>query len=418
MKTNNTNNYIDMNKPLQSNAKLFSKNLILATILTGLATSYSITQQSPLSIANALNPISSSYASGGHDEEEKAADEEHDEEGVVHLTGEQMKTAGIVVSKLKLDDVSASFSAPGEIMLNDYRTIKITPRISAQIIERHAVLGDNVAVGQPLVTLSSVEMAEAEGALMVAEREWKRVKSLGRKVVSDKRYTEAQVARDQAKARVRAYGMSDEQIDSLLGTKNRIAADGTFSLIATLAGRILHDDFIIGERVEPGRELMVIADESVMWVEARVRPDDAGQISAGNPADISIGDLVMPAKVSQIHHTLDETTRTLAVRLEVENTDDHLHPGMFVNARIQTNNKKQALSVPEAAVLRSPDGDWQVLVEQDEPGEFKALEVNLEYVSDGKAIISGIETGTPVVTEGAFFVQSELAKGSFEIHDH
>ena len=261
-------------------------------------------------------------------------------------------------------------------------------------------------------------MAEAEGELIVAEREWLRVKSLGRKVVSDKRYTEARVNRDQAKARVRAYGMSNEQINSLLDPKGETVADGTFSLVATLEGRILHDDFIIGERVEPGRELMVIADESVMWVEARVRPEDAGQIRTGNAATIYMNDIAMPAAVSQIYHTLDETTRTLAVRLEVKNIDDHLHPGMFVNARIQTDNKQQALSVPEAAVLRSPDGDWQVLVAQDEPGEFKAVEVELEYVSDGKAVITGLEAGTPVVTEGAFFVQSELAKSGFEIHDH
>ena len=393
--------------------KKLSKTLLMVSILAGLATGYP-------PVAQLVNPINKAHAETGHEEgaHEENSEEEHEEAGVVHLTSEQIKTAGIKVSKLALSDVAGTFTAPGEIMLNDYRTVKITPRISAQIIERHALLGDNVAIGQPLVTLSSVEMAEAEGELMVAEREWQRVKSLGRKVVSDKRYTEARVSKDQAKARVRAYGMTDEQIASLLGTKNDIAADGTFSLVATLAGRILHDDFIVGERVEPGRELMVIADESVMWVEARVRPDDAGQISPGTPADISIGDVLIPAKVSQIHHTLDETTRTLAVRLEVENTDDHLHPGMFVNARIQTNNKKQALSVPEAAVLRSPDGDWQVLVEQDEAGEFKAVEVELDYVSDGKAIISGIESGTPVVTQGAFFVQSEMLKSGFEADDH
>ncbi|MFW2438128.1 MAG: efflux RND transporter periplasmic adaptor subunit [Arenicellales bacterium] len=394
-----------------------SKKLLMATILAGLTTAYQ-------PVAQVLNPIHNAHASAGNEEDthkesnEEGNEEGHEEAGVVHLTTEQMKTAGIKVSKLVLSDVASAFTAPGEIMLNDYRTVKITPRISAQIIERHAFLGDNVAVGQPLVTLSSVEMAEAEGALMVAEREWKRVKSLGRKVVSDKRYTEARVARDQAKARVRAYGMSDEQIDSLLDTKNNIAADGTFSLVATLAGRVLHDDFIIGERVEPGRELMVIADESVMWVEARVHPDDAARISAGNPATIQVNDVTIPAKVIQIHHTLDETTRTLAIRLEVENVDDHLHPGLFVNTRIQTNNKKQALSVPEAAVLRSPDGDWQVLVEQDEAGEFKAVEIELDYVSDGNAVISGIDAGTSVVTKGAFFVQSELAKSGFEIHDH
>jgi len=381
-----------------------SKTLLMVSILAGVTTGYQ-------PVTHIINPINSAHAAAGDEEEQE-------ENGVVHLTAEQMKTAGIKVSKLTLTDVAGTFTAPGEIMLNDYRTVKITPRISAQIIERHALLGDNVVVGQPLVTLSSVEMAEAEGALLVTEREWLRVKGLGRKVVSDKRYTEARVARDQAKARVRAYGMSDEQIESLLGSKNKVAADGTFSLVATLDGRVLHDDFIIGERVDPGRELMVIADESVMWVEARVRPEDASKISAGNPASILINDAVMPAKVSQIHHTLDETTRTLAVRLEVENTDDHLHPGMFVNARIQTNNKKQALSVPEAAVLRSPDGDWQVLVEQDEAGEFKGVEVELEYVSNGNAVISGIDAGTSVVTKGAFFVQSELAKSGFEIHDH
>jgi len=361
-----------------------------------------------------LNPINSAKASNKDKDQAKRDHEESGEEdGVVHLTQEQMKTAGIKVTILSFSNIASAFTAPGEIMLNDYRTVKITPRISAQIIERHALLGDNVVVDQPLVTLSSVEMAEAEGKLMVAEREWLRVKSLGRKVVSDKRYN-----RDQAKARVRAYGMSNEQINSLLDPKGKTVADGTFSLVATLEGRILHDDFIIGERVEPGRELMVIADESVMWVEARVRPEDAGQIRTGNAATIYMNDIAMPATVSQIYHTLDETTRTLAVRLEVENIDDHLHPGMFVNARIQTDNKQQALSVPEAAVLRSPDGDWQVLVAQNEPGEFKAVEVELEYVSDGKAVITGLEAGTSVVTEGAFFVQSELAKSGFEIHDH
>lgn len=399
---------------LNHKPQTFSRKLLLLAVLTGLTAGFQPVTQS-------LNPISNVYASGGHADEKAdaaAGEEEHDEAGVVYLTAEQMRTAGIVVKKLAPGDVSGTFTAPGEIMLNDYKTVKITPRISAQIIERHAKLGDNVEVGQPLVTLSSVEMAEAEGDLLVAEREWKRVKSLGRKVVSDKRYTEAQVARDQAKARVRAYGMSDQQIEELLKTNSKIVADGTFSLVATLAGRILHDQFIVGERVEPGRELMVIADESVMWVEARVRPEDAGKINVGNTASIQVNGISLPAKVSQIHHTLDETTRTLGVRLEVDNSDDHFHPGMFVNTRIQTNNKKQALSVPEAAVLRSPDGDWQVLVEQDEPGEFKAVEVELEYVSDGNAVISGIDAGTPVVTKGAFFVQSELAKSGFEIHDH
>ncbi len=397
-----------------------SKKLFLASFIAVIVTGFQ-----PL--IQIITPVNSAFAAGGHGDEEHAEEgheneepgkEDHDEAGVVKLTPEQMKTAGIKVSKLTLKKVAGTLSAPGEVMLNDYRTVKITPRISAQIIDRHARLGDNVEPGQPLVTLSSVEMAEAEGQLLVADREWRRVKSLGRKVVSEKRYTEARVNRDQASAKVHAYGMSHEEINTLLDKKNKIAADGTFNLIATLKGRVLTDDFVIGERVEPGRELMVIADESVMWVEARVRPADAALISTGNPATIQMGKRTFPAKVSQIHHTLDETTRTLAVRLDVKNADDQLHPGMFVNVQIQSDTLTQALSLPEAAVLRSPDGDWQVLVQSYAAGEFKAIEVELIYVSNGKAVISGIKPGTAVVTQGAFFVQSELAKSGFEIHNH
>ena len=196
------------------------------------------------------------------------------------------------------------------------------------------------------------------------------------------------------------------------------SADGSFRMIAHQAGRVLHDKFIAGEYVEAGYELMVISDESTMWVEARVTPDVASKIKVGNNAEIIINKKRLPAKVIQLHHTLDETTRTSAVRIEVANERDQLHAGMFVTAVISTSNKSQSMQLPEAAVLRSSDGDWQIMVEQDKAGEFKAVEVEVIQISDGKAIIEGIKPGSRVVTQGAFFVQSELAKSGFEIHNH
>ena len=127
---------------------------------------------------------------------------------------------------------------------------------------------------------------------------------------------------------------------------------------------------------------------------------------------------IFKAKVAQISHTLDESTRTTSIRLDVENQNDMLHPGQFVTAEIETSASEQALNVPEAAVLRSADGDWEVYVEQDEEGEFKAVEIKLVRVTGGIAIIEGLKVGTPVVTQGAFFVQSELAKSGFEVHNH
>ena len=341
----------------------------------------------------------------------------HEEEGGVELTAKQMATAGIVVSPLQKHTLHEVVTAPGEVMFDAYRASKITPRISAQITSRHARLSDHVKRGQPLVTLSSVDMAEAQGELLISDREWRRVQKLGPKVVSDKRYAEAQIRRQQAEARVLAYGMSKPQVAALLKTNDPAQAIGRFDLYALQSGTITSDDFILGELVEPGRVLFSISDETALWVEARLTPMDALRIREGVSAMVRMGDARLRGKVIQIHHAIDEKTRTQAVRIGVKNPGDRLHPGMFVGVSIDADRRGEALALPLDAVMRSPDGDWQVFVEE-APGRFEPKEVEVLRTVGNQLVIGGIEPGTRVVIEGAFFVASELAKGGFEIHNH
>lgn len=342
----------------------------------------------------------------------------HEEEQSVKLTPRQIEVAGIVITEIQPQSVSDIINAPGEIVLNAYRTTSVTPRVSAQVVKRHAKLGDIVSTGQPLLTLSSVEMAKAQGDLLITEREWQRVKKLGKKVVSAQRYTEARVAHEQAKARVLAYGMTEEQSESYVKSGEASAADGSFQLLATQDGTVIKDDFIVGELIEPGKELFVISDETVLWVEAKLTPSQAAFVKAGAPVNIVTGNnKYYPGKVVQIHHALDENTRTLGVRIELANPKDELHPGVFVQAQISSSNTEQALAVPVNAVLRSPDGNWVVFAEH-EQGEFEPREIEFVRAVGTKVVIKGIEPGTRVVTQGAFFVQSELAKSGFEIHNH
>lgn len=126
-----------------------------------------------------------------HEDDGHGHGEEGHEEGVPELTAEQIRTAGIETLVVQQDEVAGVVTAPGEVSLNAYRTTKVAPRIAAQIIKRHVQLGQNVEPGQVLVTLSSVEVAQAQGELLVSDREWQRVKKLGRKVVSERRYIEA-----------------------------------------------------------------------------------------------------------------------------------------------------------------------------------------------------------------------------------
>jgi len=314
--------------------------------------------------------------------------------------------------------VPIEIEAPGEVRLNAYASSQVTPRIEAQIVKRHARLGDTVTRGQKLVTLSSASMAEAQGAALIASKEWQRVSGLGKKIVSDQRYLEARITYQQSKARLLAYGMTAQQTERLLKQTDITSADGSFSLLSPQAGTVIRDDFIVGKMVEPGALLFEITDESFLWVEAKVNPIDISRLSPGATARVLIGKRWIEGKVIQIHHALDETTRTLGVRLEIPNPDDKLHPGQFVTARIQTSEQGESvLTLPIDAVLRSPDGDWQVFVEE-EPGEFEPKEVTIVRQLPGLAVIEGLEPGTRFVTQGSFFVQSELAKSGFEVHNH
>lgn len=355
---------------------------------------------------------------GNGDSEESHDDDNHEKlDTDIELSDEQRRIAGIKTMILKPRVMGEAITAPGEVTTNAYRTSKVTPRIAAQIISRHTKLGDHVRKGQLLVALSSVEMAEAQGVLLEAETELRRVEKLGNKIVSEQRIIAAQIAYQQAIAKVRAYGMTASQIDQLIKQGNRASALGEFGLFSYQDGTVITDDFVLGEIVEPGRIMLEISDESLLWVESRLSVDDASRVAIGANARIKIGETWLPGKVSQARHTLDEITRTLAVHVEVANPDDSLHPGQFVTVVIEGKNRQQGLVVPLTAVLRSPDGDWQVFVES-APGRFEPKEVEVIRTVGDEMLIKGIEEGKVIVSEGAFFVQSEIAKGGFEVHNH
>jgi cobalt-zinc-cadmium efflux system membrane fusion protein len=306
-----------------------------------------------------------------------------------------------------------------EVVINAYRSARVTPRITAQVAARHVKLGDEVTAGQRLVTLSSVEMAEAQGALIVADREWQRVKSLGQGTVSARRYTEAQVAQQQSRAKVLAYGMTDAQAASLAKSGDGSNATGAFDLLAPRAGTVLRDDFIVGELIEPGRVLFDISDESIMWVEAQTVSNGLADIDDGAAARVSLDGITwFDGTVIQRHHRLDETTRTQGLRIEVDNADDRLHPGQFVEAEIVTGTQAPVLAVPGAAVTLVNGAPTVFKLEDGHQFHPEAVEVG-PTVGDWTVIRGGLANGDEIAVNGVFHLKSLALKSSIgEGHAH
>ena len=337
------------------------------------------------------------------------ADEDEDE-GQVELVFSATERAelGIVTSRSEQRTLMPEINAPAEVLLNGYRTTQIAPRIEAQVVERFARMGESLEGGAPLVTLSSVDMAEAVGDLLVRDREWRRVDALGRDVVSESRYVEAQVNRQQAYARVLAYGMRKVELQQVLTKADASQATGEYTLFAPHDGVVIRDPFVIGEVVDAGRLLMELSDLSILWVEARVDPDLVSGIQVHDVVRVSADDQTWFAgQVVQKSPHLNESTRTLSVRIEVVN-DGTLTPGQFVNAAIETDSGSSVVAVPRDAVVLI-FGSPMVFVLDD--NEFKPRPVEVGANAQAwTAITAGLDVGEEIAIEGVFQLKSLLLK--------
>lgn len=348
-------------------------------------------------------------AQAGRGHEETAGHEEGHEEGAIRMSAAERAAQGIRTARVAPRALADAVTAPGEVRVNAYASAQVTPRIAAQVVARHARLGEATKEGQPLVTLSSVAMAEAQGALIEADQEWQRVRKLGREVVSDQRYVAAQVARQRAYATVRAFGLTEAQVDRLLAEGDASRATGAFDLLSPRAGTVIRDDFVLGEVVEPGRVLFEVSDESLLWVEARLRPEQAGGVAVGTPARVSRdGTRWLAGKVVQLHHRLDEATRTQGVRIEVKNRGDELHPGEYVNVTLQTAAADARLAVPKDAVLLM-QGVTRVFKVEGEELHPQPVETGVTR-GGWTEIKAGLAKGDEIVTQGAFLLKSLALK--------
>jgi len=333
----------------------------------------------------------------------------------ISFTPEQLALANIKVTTLQPKIFARSVYAPGEIKANGYTSYIVSPRTESVVVSRHATLGEHVVKDQPLVTLFSESVAEAQANYRVAFSEWQRTKKLAKGTVSESRLLKSETDYISAFGRLTAFGLTKTAIEEIV--INNSSNLGEYTLVAKRAGAVLSDDFSQGQRVSPGEQIMILANEKSLWIEARVSPNKKLNLPVGTLAKIEFSGQMYDAEVIQEAHTIDPSTRTRIVRLSVGNEDDTLHSGMFVNVNFQFDTKTPVIAVPETALMRGADGDWTVFVE-DHPGEFEAVEVELGQALGGYRQIIGIFPKSRVVTEGAFFVASEIAKGGFDPHGH
>ncbi|QQX80718.1 efflux RND transporter periplasmic adaptor subunit [Shewanella sp. KX20019] len=426
MKTNNMITVEKMNISLNKSAKkgVFGLNAITRAMSFGLIMALSSTFIMPI-VAN---------AGDGHDHAEEASvskdvstevikDDGHGHDAVgeveeehgldaLKLTAEQRELAAIEVVSLTEQSFSLEAVATATLVVDRDRTVTIAPQVDVRVQKRNVVPGQEVKQGDVLLTLGGVAVAQAQADYINAEAEWSRVKRMSKSAVSASRRLQAQVDAELKRATLEAMKMTPGQVKALASSPETI---GSYQLLAPINGRVQQDLAMLGQVIPAGTALMQLTDESHLWVQAELTPAQAEKVSIGTKAIVKVGDKSLDAKIIGRSHELDSVTRTEQILVSFENAGHVLHAGQFAELYLP-DAQQGGVILPDAALTRGGDGDWQVFIE-DEDG-FEAQEVEVVERQRGMNLVRGLAPGTKVVVSGAFFLSSEQAKSGFDIHAH
>ncbi len=352
-----------------------------------------------------------------------------DEVGLVRLPPEKLTQSGVTVEPVGRTAFRTYRTFPGVVRPNENALANITTLVRGRVAEVHADLGQMVEPKQLLAVLHSGDLGLAQSAYLkararrhVAEQAYQRAEYLYKEKVigqAEAQRREGEMISIRAEAQearegLRLLGMNDKEVETLERTQK---IRSQVPIVAPFAGRVIARDLTKGELVETTNKLFAVADLSTVWVVANVSEKDVSYVQRATavpnqPVEVFVTAYpndVFEGTVSYVGDVLDTATRTMQVRLSLENSKGLLKPEMFATIRVSSEPASDILVVPEAAVQNDQTRSF-VFVQQ-EAGVFEARTVRLGDKNGTFAeVLEGVREGEMIVKEGAFILKSELLK--------
>ena len=367
--------------------------------------------------------------SENHHDEEDHAEEAH-EEGVVEVSPQMLARVEITTAVVEERTLAPELETTGQVDFEQDLLAHVTPRIPGRVHEVHATLGDQVKAGQVLVVIDSIELGQAKATYLQAqahedlarqnfERERglyaDRISSEHEMLVAKAGHLEALASLRNAEETLHLYGLGDQEIASLGHEGTRAAL---LPVRAPLGGKVVEKHVTVGELVTPERNLFSIADLSRVWIWIDVYERDLRRVHLDDDVHVEVDAFPGQAfggKVSYLSDQVDVATRTVRARVDVQNPERQLRPGMFARVRISDPHPvgqgelERSLVVPEACVQR--DGKEFIAFVALGQNRFERREVTVGRKGQGVIeIVAGLHRGEEVVSEGAFLLKSEVSK--------
>jgi cobalt-zinc-cadmium efflux system membrane fusion protein len=359
--------------------------------------------------------------------EEKIAPSDEKNE-LILLSPESQEKAEIKIEEVVSRPLKPELQFPGTIQTNEDRLAHVGSRIPGRLIKIMVGLGDHVEKGKKLALIDSPELGRAQSEyltakarLLVVEKAYERAKSLVEgKVIGtgefqrrEGEYLSSKAEAQAAESHLHLLGMTEGEVVNL---EDEDAIRSQVAINAPLSGTMIERHVTLGEVVEPVKTLFTIADLTTLWGIADIPEKDLSKIKKGLTTEVSVSSYTEKrfiGKIAYISDTIDPSTRTIKVRVNVDNTLGRLKPEMFASFRIMTEETEKILTVPVSAVQREGEKSIVFVSHQGKGFEKRAVELGRE-VQGYYQVVSGLKPGEKVVTKGAFTLKSETLKGQME----
>jgi len=317
--------------------------------------------------------------------------------------------------------------AVGSIDFNEDMAAQVFPPYQGRIVKLFAMMGDSVKRGQPLLTIESPDLIQADSTLIAAagvlaltthvlerDKQLSAVQGIAEKdlqqAISDQQTAEG--ALKAARDAVAVFGKSQHDIDRMVMTRT---IDPYLVVPSPITGQVTARSAAPGDFVQPGNvpAPYSVADISRIWMNASVTESDMPLVRKGQPIHVSVMAFpgrVFDGEISMVGASVDPQLHRGLVRAEIEDPQHELLPGMFASFVIVTGAPINAAAVPADGVVREGDGTMTIwLATDDHHFSKRTIKVGLQDAGYDQ-ILEGVGSGARVVTKGAVYLDI-LASG-------
>ena len=315
----------------------------------------------------------------------------------IRLTATQIQLAGIETDTVREENLGSEKTLTGTVTMDENKAEELSARLAGRIQQLFVrTTGEKISVGQPVYSIYSEDLQEAENEYLLAKQQQKVLHN------PDVDYNQLISA---AENKLQLWGLSLSQIRNIT-TSGKLSA--TTTILSKVSGTVSEIAVHEGDYVTEGMSILKTQALSDLWIEAQLYASETSNYKENDRVSVAFPDLggqIISGKIEFINPELSDGSKIDLIRVSIPNPQGLIRPGMLAYISI-ASGKDHSLAVPVSAILT--DGKGSLVWVKNTDGSFSARMIKPGDGNQNYApVLSGLKAGDIVVTSGAYLLNSE-----------